>query len=75
MPERRFGILAVVAVALGVAVAGSAPAGADPSAFGALSCGCHAIGPAGSQVRLDQINRGIEQGESGSATNRFTTPR
>ena len=52
------------AVALTVAVAVGTPAGADPSAFGALSCSC------GSQISAavgapdvsDQMHDGIESG-------------
>lgn len=55
------GAAVAAAVNIGVAGPGAAPAGADPSAFGALSCGCQPKGPVGSQVRRDEIARGIRQ--------------
>jgi hypothetical protein len=57
------------AIALVVAFWGAAPAGADtnaggagPSPFSTLHCGCRETAPAGSQVRADEIDRGIRQG-------------
>jgi hypothetical protein len=54
-------ILIGVAIALGSGVVAAAPAGADPSAFSALSCSCQETAPAGSAARKDEITRGIQQ--------------
>lgn len=54
-------ILIGAAVSLGIGVMGAAPAGADPSAFGTLTCGCQTKAPAGSPMRRDEITRGIRQ--------------
>lgn len=58
-------ICAAVAVGAGVGVgvvgATAAPAGADPSAFGTLTCSCQATAPVGSKARRDEITRGIRQ--------------
>jgi hypothetical protein len=51
---------ALAALVMGVGAAGlAAPAGADPSAFGVLSCSCHEGAPA---VGADQTNLGIQSG-------------
>lgn len=51
-----------VAIAVGFGVVEAAPAGADPSAFSALSCSCQTKAPAGSPLRSDEIARGIREG-------------
>ena len=52
------------AIALGAATAIAAPAGADPSLFGALSCNCTQPSdlPHGKPAVSDQLNRGIQSG-------------
>lgn len=52
---------AMMVTAVGIGVMGAAPAGADPSAFGTLTCGCQPKAPAGSAIRRDEITRGIRQ--------------
>ena len=49
-----------VAAAVGIA----APAGADPSVFGVLSCSCQQAAPApdGEASVTDQVNEGIQRG-------------
>jgi hypothetical protein len=51
-------------VALSVAVGVATPAGADPSAFGALSCSCagQISAAVGGPSVSDQMNDGIERG-------------
>ncbi len=59
-------ILACAALAVGAAVAMPAPAGADPSVFGELSCSCpQTVSNGGSSV-ADQIDRGIQSGLAGA---------
>lgn len=53
----------------GVIVFGSclglaAPAAADPSVFGVLSCGCPDATPTDSPPRADKVNQGIQHGLS-----------
>ena len=52
------------AIALGAATAIAAPAGADPSLFGVLSCNCTQPSdlPHGKPAVSDQLNRGIQSG-------------
>jgi hypothetical protein len=58
-------ILGSAALAVGVAVAIAAPAGADPSVFNDLSCSCpQTVSNGGSSV-ADQIDRGIQSGLAG----------
>jgi hypothetical protein len=59
-------ILVSAALAVGAAVPIAAPAGADPSVFNDLSCSCpQTVSNGGSSV-IDQINRGIRAGLSGT---------
>jgi len=53
-------ILIGAAVAVCACVGASAPAGAEPNPFGALSCGCQQTTPAGGA--RDEIDRGIRDG-------------
>jgi hypothetical protein len=57
-------IVFTAAIALGAATAVAAPAGADPSLFGALSCGCTQPSdvPHGKPAVRDQLNWGIQSG-------------
>jgi hypothetical protein len=57
-------IVFTAAIALGAATAVAAPAGADPSLFGALSCGCTQPSdvPHGKPAVSDQLNWGIQSG-------------
>ncbi len=57
-------LLVGVAIALGTAGWAAASANADPSPFNTLSCSCQEPAPAGSVVRTDNINQGIQQGLS-----------
>jgi hypothetical protein len=52
------------AIALGAATAIAAPAGADPSLFGALSCNCTqpVEVPHGKPAVSDQLRQGIQSG-------------
>jgi hypothetical protein len=52
------------AIALGAATAIAAPAGADPSLFGALSCNCTQPSdiPHGKPAVSDQLRQGIQSG-------------
>jgi hypothetical protein len=52
------------AIALGAAMAIAAPAGADPSLFGALSCNCTQPSdvPHGKPAVSDQLRQGIQSG-------------
>ncbi|OBB65526.1 MULTISPECIES: hypothetical protein [unclassified Mycobacterium] len=70
----RMLVYAAIAVGLGLVAAG--PAGADPSPFSTLSCGCPETAPAGSPARGDEITRGIRAGELGWAqpTPRYSAP-
>lgn len=53
-------LIVCVAIA-GTAAAGiAAPAGADPSSFGVLSCSCPQPVPRGGPAVTDEINKGIE---------------
>ena len=55
-------VLFSAAALLGAAVGVATTAGADPSSFGTLSCGCErAVSGGGTAVR-DQIDRGIQSG-------------
>lgn len=49
-------------VAFGAAVGVAAPAGADPTLFGVLSCGCQEQAPPNSPGFTDHVNQGIQQG-------------
>lgn len=53
-----------VAVVLNLCAAGTAAAGADPSAFSTLSCNCQETAPAGSKTMREELNRGIGDGLS-----------
>lgn len=57
-------LVVTAAIALGAATAIAAPAGADPSLFGALSCNCTQPSdvPHGKPVVSDQLNQGIQSG-------------
>jgi hypothetical protein len=55
-------VLFSAAVALAVAVGVATPAGADPSAFGTLSCGCETTAPQGGAAVTEQIDQGIQSG-------------
>jgi hypothetical protein len=50
------------AIVCGVAVGAAAPADADPSVFGNLSCSCEQPSVEGDVAVEDQINLGIERG-------------
>jgi hypothetical protein len=56
--------LVSAAIALGAALAVAAPANADPSAFGTLSCSCSqpAGVPDSKAPVIDQMNKGIQRG-------------
>ena len=54
--------LAGAAIAVAAAVAVAAPAGADPTLFGVLSCGCQAPAPSDSAIFSDHVSQGIQQG-------------
>ena len=58
------GALVGASVAAAAAVGVAAPAGADPSAFGVLSCGCHETAPADSALFTNNVQQGIQQGLS-----------
>lgn len=70
MTTRHHGIagtLISTALALGVCVAEATPAGADdPDAnpFSKLSCSCHETAPAGSQALMEEIHRGLRDGQA-----------
>jgi hypothetical protein len=53
-------LVASAAIAGAAAVGLSAPANADPSSFGVLSCSCQQPAPTGGASVANQINRGIE---------------
>ena len=57
-------VLFGAAIALGAAVGGATPAGADPSAFGILSCSCQdaVTAPDGGTAATDSMNQGIRSG-------------
>ncbi len=55
-------ILVGAAIVAAAAVSVPAPAGADPSAFGVLSCDCSQTVPKGGPPVRDQMNRGIQTG-------------
>jgi hypothetical protein len=57
-------IVFTAAIALGAATAVAAPAGADPSLFGALSCSCTQPSdvPHGKPAVSDQLRQGIQRG-------------
>lgn len=50
------------AIALAAAVGVAAPAGADPTLFGVLSCGCQEPAPSDSAIFSDHVKQGIQQG-------------
>lgn len=52
-------IIVCVAIAGTAATGTAAPAGADPSSFSVLSCGCQQPVPTGGPAVTDQINQGI----------------
>lgn len=57
-------VLSAVAIAVAAATATANPAGADPSVYGGLSCGCEGgetMFPSRGTVR-EQIDTGIENG-------------
>jgi hypothetical protein len=56
-------VLFSAAVALSAAAWVATPAGADPSAFGTLSCSCGG-GVSGGPTLTDQMNEGIQSGLS-----------
>jgi hypothetical protein len=63
-------VLVSAAIILAAAVEVAAPASADPTLFGVLSCGCHETAPSDSAIFTDNITQGIQQGLSDeSATN------
>ncbi len=58
-------VLVSAAIALGAAVGVAAPASADPNPFSNLGCSCQAPGQQGTGPAVtDQINQGIQQGQS-----------
>ena len=59
-------VLVSAGIAVAAAVGTAAPAGADPSAFGVLSCSCDQAVPASAGVPsvTDQVNEGIQNGIS-----------
>ncbi|OBI93007.1 hypothetical protein [Mycobacterium asiaticum] len=59
-------VLSAAAIALAAAMATANPAGADPSVYGGLSCGCESgenMFPSRGTMR-EQIDTGIENGLS-----------
>ncbi|BBZ49246.1 hypothetical protein H7H82_12840 [Mycobacterium heidelbergense] len=58
-------ILVGATLAVGAAVAVAAPAGADPSVFNNLSCSCPQTVSNGGPSLIDQMERGIQAGQSG----------
>jgi hypothetical protein len=57
-------VLVGAAIAFATAVGVAAPAGADPTLFGVLSCGCQEPSPTDSAIFSDHVNQGIQQGLS-----------
>ena len=57
-------VLLCAAIAVAAAVGVAAPASADPTLFGVLSCGCQETAPTDSAVFTDKVNQGIQQGLS-----------
>jgi hypothetical protein len=57
-------VFITAAISFGVAVGVAVPAGADPSAFGVLSCNCEGVATAvnGTPPVKDQVKTGIENG-------------
>jgi hypothetical protein len=57
-------ILASAAILFGALAAPTAPAGADPSPFGALGCSCDSVigTPAGTPDVKEQVDQGIQNG-------------
>ncbi|WP_197283493.1 hypothetical protein [Mycobacterium sp. Marseille-P9652] len=49
-------------ISLSLSLGLAAQAGADPTAFGGLTCACHETAPPGSAVLTDKINQGIHDG-------------
>jgi hypothetical protein len=50
------------AIALTAVVGTAAPAGADPTLFGVLSCGCQEASPGDNAIFSDHVMQGIQQG-------------
>ena len=57
-------VLVGAAIALAGALGVAAPAGADPTLFGVLSCGCQESAPPDSPTFSDHVNQGLRQGLS-----------
>jgi hypothetical protein len=57
-------VSASAAVVLAAAVGVAAPASADPTVFGVLSCGCQETAPADTAIFTDNVRQGIQQGIS-----------
>jgi hypothetical protein len=57
-------MLASAAILFGALAVTTAPAGADPSPFGALGCSCDSVTgiPAGTPDVRDQVDQGIQNG-------------
>jgi hypothetical protein len=55
-------MLVSVALVLGAAVMGAAPAAADPSPFNTLHCNCPQQTAPGGQARRDGITQGLRAG-------------
>ena len=61
------GTLISAALALGLCVAEAVPASADDpdvNPFRNLSCSCHQTAPAGSQALMEEIHRGLRDGQA-----------
>lgn len=56
-------VLVSAAIAIG-SVGEAAPASADPSPFGTLSCSCQDTAPAGSPALGEETDRGLRKGLS-----------
>jgi hypothetical protein len=57
-------VLASAAIVLAAAMGLAAPASADPTLFGVLSCGCQETAPTDSAIFTDNVSQGIQQGLS-----------
>lgn len=57
-------VFASAAIVLAAAMGVAAPASADPTLFGVLSCGCQDTAPADSAIFTDDVNQGVQQGLS-----------
>jgi hypothetical protein len=57
-------VFITAAISFGVAAGVAVPAGADPSAFGVLSCNCEGVATAanGAPSVKDQVKTGIDNG-------------